>query len=158
MNSASAPVSNPGVPFQGGFPMNFQVRRMAQWTLPLLIAALAGCATTRDRDTRSASEQQLQRAQTTLENFRNDPQMAWFRDHLKDAKAVIVAPQVGRGAFIFGGSGGEAVALVREGGGRWSGPAFYKMGSASVGLQIGGDVSEIVMLVMSDKGVNALLA
>lgn len=139
--------------------MNSQMRRMAQCLSLALIAALAGCASTRDRDeTRAATEQELQRAQATLENFRKDPELGWFRDHLKDAKAVIVAPQVGRGGFIFAGSGGDAVALVREGrADRWSGPAFYKMGSASVGLQIGGDVSEIVMLVMTDKGANALL-
>jgi SH3 domain-containing YSC84-like protein 1 len=136
--------------------MSSNARRTAQWTFLALAAALAGCATTHDPG--SVSEAELQRAQATLENFRNDPEMGWFRDHLKDAKAVIIAPRVGRGGFIIAGSGGEAVVLAREAGDRWSSPAFYKIGSGSVGLQIGGDVSEIVMLVMSDKAVNGLLS
>jgi SH3 domain-containing YSC84-like protein 1 len=134
------------------------VRRMAQWTSLALAAALAGCGTIdRAHDPQSVSQTELQRAQATLDEFRNDPQMSGFRDRLKDAKGVVIAPRVGRGGFIFAGSGGEAVALVRESGGDWSNPAFYKIASGSVGLQAGGDISEIVMLLMTDKAVNALL-
>jgi SH3 domain-containing YSC84-like protein 1 len=138
--------------------MNPDVRRMAQFGFLALAAALAGCSTIdRAHDPRSVSQTELQRSQATLEEFRNDPQMAGFRERLKDAKGVVIAPRVGRGGFIFAGSGGEAVALVREGSGDWSSPAFYKIASGSVGLQAGGDVSEIVMLLMTDRAVNALL-
>jgi lipid-binding SYLF domain-containing protein len=59
-----------------------------------------------------------------------------------------------RGAFIFGGAGGSGVLLVRdEKSGQWSEPAFYTIGSASFGLQIGGDVSEIIMVVRNQKGL-----
>lgn len=134
------------------------VRRMAQWGSIALVAALAGCSTwDRAHDPQSVSETELQRSQATLEAFRSDREMAGFRERLKDAKGVVIAPRVGRGGFIFGGSGGEAVALVREPSGEWSNPAFYKIASASVGAQIGGDVSEIVMLLMTDRAVNALL-
>ena len=67
--------------------MDYHVQRMAPWTLLAFAAALAGCAAT--HDPRSVSETELQRAQVTLENFRGDPQMSWFRDHLKDAKAGV---------------------------------------------------------------------
>jgi SH3 domain-containing YSC84-like protein 1 len=134
------------------------VRRMAQYSSVILAAALAGCGTIdRAHDPHSVSQTELQRSQATLEEFRNDAQMAGFRERLKDAKGVIIAPRVGRGGFIFAGSGGEAVALVRERNGSWSSPAFYKIASGSVGLQAGGDVSEVVMLLMTDKAVNALL-
>jgi SH3 domain-containing YSC84-like protein 1 len=138
--------------------MKPDVRQMAQWAV-LAVVALAGCGTIdRAHDPRSVSQTELQRSQLTLDEFRNDPQMAGFRERLKDAKGVIIAPRVGRGGFIFGGSGGEAVALVREPNGQWSAPAFYKIAAGSVGLQIGGDVSEIVMLLMTDKAVNGLLS
>lgn len=134
------------------------VRRVTQWGFLALAAAAAGCGTMdRAHDPQSVSQTELQRSQATLEDFRNDPQMAGFRERLKDAKGVIIAPRVGRGGFIFAGSGGEAVALVREPNGQWSSPAFYKIASGSVGLQAGGDVSEIVMLLMTDRAVNALL-
>jgi len=135
--------------------MRPDVKRMTQWTALAAVAALAGCAAT--HDPRSISQTEMTRAQATLEKFQNDPQMDGFREKLKDAKAVVIAPRVGRGGLIFGGSGGEAVVLARDGS-RWSSPAFYKIGAGSVGLQIGGDVSEIVMLVMSDKALNGLLS
>jgi lipid-binding SYLF domain-containing protein len=100
----------------------------------------------------------VQAAQTTLSNFERDPEMTWFRDNVKNARAVIISPRVTRAAFIFGGSGGEAVVLGRDGkAGRWVGPAFYSMGAGSVGFQIGGDVSEVIILVMTEKALDALL-
>jgi SH3 domain-containing YSC84-like protein 1 len=138
--------------------MTSDVRRMAQWGSIAMAAALAGCGTMdRAHDPHSVSQTELQRSQATLEEFRGDPQMAGFRERLKDAKGVVIAPRVGRGGLIFAGSGGEAVALVRNARGDWSSPAFYKIASGSVGLQAGGDVSEVVMLLMTERAVNALL-
>ena len=138
--------------------MTPQARRMAQWASIAVVAAFAGCSTiNRGHDPSDISKTEVSRAQATLEEFRNDTQMAGFRERLKDAKGVVIAPRLGRGGFILGGGGAEAVALVREPGGRWSSPAFYKLASASVGLQAGADVSEVVMLLMTDKAVNALL-
>ena len=42
--------------------------------------------------------------------------------------------------------------------GQWSGPAFYTIGEASLGLQAGGDASEVILLVMSERGIAALQA
>jgi lipid-binding SYLF domain-containing protein len=126
-----------------------------RWLAALAAVALAGCATT--PDTRSGTETEVQRAQATLQDFRNDPDMTWFRDHFKEARAIVISPNVTRAGFVVGGSGGEAIVLSRSGA-QWAGPAFYNMGAGSVGLQIGVDVSEVVILVMSDKGVNALLS
>ena len=137
--------------------MNLNANRALHYAALAMITALVGCQTT--APTRSAAEVDVNRAQTTLENFRNDPQMSALQQQLKDAKAVIIAPSVTRAAFVVGGSGGQAIVLAREGTStEWSGPAFYKLGAGSLGLQIGVDVSEIVMVVMSDKGLNALLS
>ena len=120
------------------------------------VVTLAGCGTT--PETRSDTTQQMRTAQATLDDFRNDPDMRWFREHLKDAKAVIISPRVTRAGFVFGGSGGEALVLARNDTGRWLGPAFYNMGAGSVGFQIGVDVSEVIVLVMTEKALNALLS
>jgi lipid-binding SYLF domain-containing protein len=72
---------------------------------------------------------------------------------------VIIAPQVAKAGFIFGGSGGRAVVVAHDAKtGKWVGPAFYTMATASVGFQAGISVSEVVTLVMTDKGLNSLLA
>ena len=61
------------------------VRIHARWLLcTVIVAALAGCATP---DTRSGTATELSRAQATLQDFRNDPDMTWFRNHIKDARA-----------------------------------------------------------------------
>lgn len=132
----------------------------ARWLLGAAVATivvLAGCATT--PDTRSGTQTELRMAQTTLQDFRSDPDMTWFRDHVRDARAVIIAPNVTRAGFVFGGSGGEAVVFSRDRpGAPWVGPAFYNMGAGSVGFQFGVDVSQVVVLAMTERAANALLS
>lgn len=98
-------------------------------------------------------------ANRTFSNFINDPDMAWFRNNLGRARGLLIVPKLGRGGFIIGGSGGRGLLLGRDSKtGRWSQPAFYTMGSASIGLQIGGDVSQVILVIMSNKGLDALLS
>jgi len=105
------------------------------------------------------SEQQklVNQADTTLSNFLRDPEMTWLQQNIGRAKAVLIAPEIVKAGFIFGGSGGRAVLLAKEGG-KWHGPSFYTMATASVGFQAGVQVSENVTLVMTEKGMNSMLA
>jgi Uncharacterized conserved protein len=81
-----------------------------------------------------------------------------FAKLLKDAQGVFIAPQILKGAFIFGASGGNGVFVVRDQKtGTWSEPAFYTIGEASFGLQAGGEASEMILLAMTQRGVTALL-
>jgi len=101
----------------------------------------------------------VDRADKTLSNFLRDPDMTWLQQNIGRAKAVMVAPEVVKAGFIFGGSGGRAVTVARdEKTGKWAGPAFYTLATASVGFQAGVSVSEVVTLVMTEKGLNSLLA
>ena len=61
-----------------------------------------------------------------------------------------------KGGFIFGAEGGNGVLLKRNGPNSWSSPAFYAMGSASFGLQIGLQKAEIVMLIMSERALRGI--
>ncbi|HEY7533794.1 MAG TPA: lipid-binding SYLF domain-containing protein [Nitrospiraceae bacterium] len=116
------------------------------------IAMLHGFATLA-----SASEQQqlVDKSKMTIEGFVADSSAGpAIRDFKSTAKALFIIPQFLRGAFVFGGAGGSGVLLVRdEKTGAWSEPAFYTMGSASFGMQIGGDVSEMVLIVRNQKGL-----
>jgi len=81
-------------------------------------------------------------------------------DILAEADCVIVMPGVKKFGFGVGGSGGRGPMICRKGkdfSGSWSAPAMYTIGGASVGLQVGGSSTDYVLLVMSDKGVNAVL-
>lgn len=81
-------------------------------------------------------------------------------DLLARANCVMVLPSVKKGGFIVGGSGGRGPMVCRTGKdfkGKWSAPAMYSIGGVSVGLQVGGSSTDYVLLVMSQKGVDAIL-
>ncbi len=95
----------------------------------------------------------------TFASFLNDPDMAWLRQNVGRARAVMIAPEFTKAGIIVGGAGGRAVVVVRDPkSGRWGGPAFYSLVSASIGLQAGIAVSEVVTLIMTEKGVAKLLS
>ncbi len=106
------------------------------------------------------ARQLVDKARLTFESFQSDPQLGpGLRDIVRKAKGVMIDPQVLRGAFLVGGAGGNGVFLARgKEGDIWSGPAFYAMGQVSFGLQIGGDASEVVVVALTERGVNALLS
>jgi lipid-binding SYLF domain-containing protein len=98
-------------------------------------------------------------SEATLSNFLRDPNMDWLQRNFSRAKAVIITPVIVKAGFIFGGSGGRALVVARDPtSGKWVGPAFYAMATASVGFQAGISVAEGVTLVMTDKGFDSLLS
>jgi SH3 domain-containing YSC84-like protein 1 len=122
-------------------------------TLAMLAAALQPVAA----DDAMEARQLVEKATLTFDAFLVDPNMPVVRDLIKDAKGVFIAPQVLKGAFILGASGGSGVLLARgESGKPWSPPTFYTLGGVSFGLQAGGESSEVLMLVMTDRGIAAL--
>ena len=101
----------------------------------------------------------VDKATRTIEAFKADPDMTWFRDNLPDAKAVMVVPVLIKAGFIFGGSGGHGLILWRdERTGAWGYPSFTFMGSATFGLQIGAEAAEVVLIIRSERGKRALLS
>jgi lipid-binding SYLF domain-containing protein len=110
-------------------------------------------------DEAADARETVDKARQTIEDFKADPDMGWFRDNLPDAKAVMVVPVLIKAGFIFGGSGGHGVVLWRDdASGRWSYPSFTFMGSVTFGLQIGGEAAQVVLMIRSDRGRRALLA
>jgi lipid-binding SYLF domain-containing protein len=83
------------------------------------------------------------------------------RNLLRTAKGVMICPQIFKAGFIIGGQGGNCVmsghtaATGPQAG--WTAPAFYSMGSGSLGLQIGVQDAQIIFIVLTDKGLQALL-
>jgi lipid-binding SYLF domain-containing protein len=113
-----------------------------------------GC---RSRFAQSDPQALVADARKTLSNFIRDPDQTWVHDNIGRAKALLIAPRIVKAGFIFGGSGGRAI-LVARNGKTWVGPAFYNLGTASVGFQAGIEVSEALIVVMTEKGLNSLMA
>jgi lipid-binding SYLF domain-containing protein len=134
---------------------NRRVTPAARALCALLLFAGASAAALAQGD----QQKLVNAADATLSNFLRDPQMTWFQENFGQAKAVLIAPEVVKAGFIFGGSGGRAVLIARDPKtGKWAGPAFYTLATASVGFQAGVSVSEMVALVMTDKALRSLLA
>jgi lipid-binding SYLF domain-containing protein len=95
----------------------------------------------------------VQEIMTTGEQSRQEE----AQGYLKRARAVLVCPRIFRASFIIGGEGGSCVLSARDGGGSWSSPAFYHMSSGGIGLQAGIQDSSVMVMVMSDRGLQALM-
>ena len=103
----------------------------------------------------SEQQQLVDKAVLTVQAFGADPSVGPAIRNMKDeAVALFIVPQFTRGAFVFGGAGGSGVLIVHDGKAKtWSEPAFYTIGSASFGLQVGVDVSEMIFVVRNQKGL-----
>jgi len=76
---------------------------------------------------------------------------------LRRARGAVICPQSFRAAFFAGGSGGNCVLLGRDAGGSWSSPAFYAVGSGSIGFQAGIQDSQTLLLLMNERALNAVI-
>jgi len=100
----------------------------------------------------------VEKATTVVSSFAADPNLDWFRKNVYRAQAVLIIPQNLKGAFLVGGAGGSGVLLARDTKtGEWSYPAFYTLGSLSIGLQAGAESSEIILMVMTNRGMESML-
>jgi len=80
---------------------------------------------------------------------------------LEKAECVIVFPSVLKAAFVIGGSYGRGAMVCRTGqhfNGPWGSPAIYALEGASVGFQLGGQATDLVLLVMNEKGASSILS
>ena len=100
---------------------------------------------------------QSQKAAEVFREIMDTPDKDIPRDILAKAECVAVFPQVIKAGFIVGGRGGRGVASCRTPSG-WSAPAFFNLGGGSVGLQIGAQATDFILLFMDKDGLNNLLS
>jgi len=133
-------------------------RRIFISIIMLSVFSLAGSVFATSVMAASPQEELVAKARDTVASFHFDPELDWFHKNVKKAKAVFILPEVYEGAFIIGASGGEAVFLVQDkNSGLWSNPAFYEARSVSLGLKAGGQKSEVIAMVMTDKAIKAFM-
>jgi len=80
------------------------------------------------------------------------------QDLLERAHCIVIVPDLKKGAFIVGAKYGKGVVTCRTADGRWSAPGNVRVEGGSVGFQIGGEVTDVVMLVMNQRGMDKLLS
>ena len=83
------------------------------------------------------------------------------KDLLEKAECVIVIPSVRKLAFGVGASYGRGAMVCRKGAkfnGAWGAPAMYALEGGSIGFQIGGEATDLILLVMNDRGMESILS
>ena len=133
-----------------GTPLSFNMNRIG-WSLALLIwlgVSLHAADETAKR---------LQTASTTLTEIMGVGDKSIPTDLFQKSRCAVIIPGMKKGGFIFSGKYGRGFASCRKADGGWSDPAGMKVEGGGFGLQVGGEETDIVMLVMSEKGMKGLL-
>jgi lipid-binding SYLF domain-containing protein len=121
--------------------------------------ALTPLAFASDADKGKAEQDRLRNADLVVKEILNVPDNI-PQDLLDKARCVVVMPSVLKAAFVVGGSYGRGAMVCRTGkdfSGPWGAPAMYALEGGSIGLQIGGEATDFVFLIMNDRGANSLL-
>ena len=101
----------------------------------------------------------LRTSQMILDEIQNSPDQKIPMSLISKAKAIIVFPTMLKAGFFLGGRYGKGIASVRASDtGKWGPPAFLYTTGASFGFQIGAEAIDLILLVMSQRGLEGLLS
>lgn len=100
----------------------------------------------------------VDRARLALDSFIDDPNFETMKVYVQNAYGVLIVPDMLKAGFFFGGEHGVGVLLVRDPAtGAWGQPAFYDLYGGSIGLQFGGQSSDVVFTIMNEGAVRELV-
>ncbi|NVK18654.1 MAG: lipid-binding SYLF domain-containing protein [Methylocystaceae bacterium] len=99
----------------------------------------------------------LLETEATARHVLGSKQYKELNEAFNKAVGVVIVPRLLKGGFIIGGEYGNAVLLAKKPDGRWSYPAFYTMGGGSVGFQIGLKDSQMIYVIRTQAGLEAIL-
>lgn len=136
--------------------MNYNSRAVFASAVLLVFGSFALAKNT---ETAKDENERLQNAGKVMQEILNVPDDI-PQDLINKARCVVVMPSVLKAAFVVGGSYGRGAMVCRTGkhfNGPWGAPAMYALEGGSIGLQIGGEATDFVFLVMNDRGANSLL-
>jgi lipid-binding SYLF domain-containing protein len=118
--------------------------------------ALTAMTTTLFAASKDEVNKRLEEAASVFSEITAAPDKGIPQDTLEKAHCAVIVPGMKKGAFIVGAQYGKGFVTCRSGGG-WSAPAAIKMEGGSFGLQIGGSETDVVMLVMNERGAQKLM-
>jgi lipid-binding SYLF domain-containing protein len=122
----------------------------------LLLAALIGTPLLAESD---EPAKRLEEAATVFSEIISAPDKGIPDDLLENAHCIVIVPGLKKGAFIVGGQYGKGYLSCRRTNGKgWSAPGTVRVEGGSVGFQIGGSETDVVMLVMNQRGADKLLS
>lgn len=129
---------------------------MKRLVVLIAVLALSACAEMR-REPGAIAVDLVNQSTETVQRFKSMPDLSQFAKYIATARGVVVLPTVIKGGLMFGGEGGSGVLLAKQPDGSWGSPAFYFLAAASFGLQAGLQDTEIVLVLRSNKAVDAVI-
>jgi lipid-binding SYLF domain-containing protein len=126
----------------------------------MIVAAALALAAPQIAWAQANEQAAVDRATAVVEQLRAGPGVpSNMGELLRQARGVMIFPELVKAGFILGAEGGSGVLLSRDPAtNTWSYPAFYVFGAGSLGLQAGVELSRIVFIIMNDRALNALMA
>ena len=122
----------------------------------LTVLVVASCTTWQEPPGLTATNLMVTAGQT-IERFRQHKDLKEFAGQLETAHAVVILPTVIKAGLFAGGEAGNGVLVQRSNDGSWGYPAFYTLGAASFGLQIGVQDTAIVLIIRSEGALQSIL-
>lgn len=124
---------------------------------PILAASLFAMAHAFADHKQPEALKRIQEANHVFEEIMTAKDSGIPQDLLDRAHCAVIVPGLKQGAFIVGAKYGKGVLMCRKQGGGWRGPATVRIEGGSFGLQIGGGETDLVLLVMNERGADRLL-
>ena len=135
------------------------MKKLLNYAMSMLFVALPILSAPAWADSQEKDTDRLQNSGTVLKEILDVPDDI-PKDLLDKADCVVVFPSVLKAAFIIGGSYGRGAMTCRKGEnfkGHWGAPTMMALEGGSFGLQLGGEATDFVLLVMNERGASAIL-
>lgn len=131
--------------------------KAAVWALIISLFAAAPPSAQADNVSAKVLDDRVWEAGAVLDEIMVSPDQSIPEEMLAKCEAIAIYPNVLKGGFIVGAKFGRGVVVKRGADGQWGAPAFSTIGGGSFGLQIGGSATDIILVVMNERGMQSLL-
>ena len=103
-------------------------------------------------------DKRLRDAAAVVDEMMGMPDKGIPQSVLDKAQCIVVVPGLKKAAFVVGGQYGRGFASCRKAGGGWGAPAAMKIEGGSFGLQLGGQSTDVILVVMDQRGMDHLIS
>ncbi|MBD3296886.1 MAG: hypothetical protein GF392_05910 [Candidatus Omnitrophica bacterium] len=119
----------------------------------LVVSGAATCSAA----TEAKLNKRVRTARYVFEEMEEMPDTAIPEGLINKCSGIAIFPNMIKGAFVFGGKYGQGVMIARKEDGTWSAPMFLSIGGGSFGFQIGGQATDVILVIMNKRGVESFV-
>ena len=110
-----------------------------------------------DNDKKVTVTELIHSSEKSIKKIFSNPEFDNLKDYLDNSRAILIFPELYEGGLIFGAKGGNGIMIIRRSENEFSGPFFYSIGGLSFGLQVGAKSGQVLMTIMTNRGLTSIL-